>query len=149
LVWQTDDPRRTARVADRWRARLAHPHLPRTLAGQLTKAGFLVEGTAVFVILEHAGTPGSYSRLQADHMAQAVSNAPSAHADETAAWLADLARQATAGSYFAASTATCSLPGGRRELSTGSHQLLAHHRRPAPSHAQRDRIRAHRRHDSL
>ena len=100
LVWHADDYPRNSRIAKRWRARLAHPHLPRTLAHELTQAGFVVENTEVFVIHDREGDPGSYSRLQADHMAHAVTAAGSGPHDEAGAWLDDLAARATEGDYF-------------------------------------------------
>lgn len=100
LVWHADDPQRNGRIAERWRARLAHPHLPRTLARELTREGFVVEGTEVFVIHDRAGSQDSYSRLQADHMAYAVSAPRSPSVDEAGAWLDDLAACANEGVYF-------------------------------------------------
>src|SRR5581483_3541232 len=40
LSWHSEDPARMARVLAAWNRHLAHPALPRTLAGRLRKAGF-------------------------------------------------------------------------------------------------------------
>ena len=97
LVWHSSDSARMRRVLDGWRRRVAHPHLPRTLARELREAGFEVDHVHTYAIFDTLGSEGSYSALQIEHLG---ASAEGVAADEVAAWTADLRDLAAAGEYF-------------------------------------------------
>lgn len=97
LVWHSNDPARMERVLAGWRARVADPHLPRTLAARLGEAGFEVVLREVHAILDTVGDPASYSAHQIEHLG---ASAIGVSAQDVEAWSADLRRLARAGEYF-------------------------------------------------
>ena len=97
IVWRSRDDGRMQRVLDGRRQRVAHPRLPRELAGYLHSAGFVVRDCRVFVILDREGKDGSYSVLQIDHLGASATGVPQSEVEE---WAADLRELARAGEYF-------------------------------------------------
>jgi SAM-dependent methyltransferase len=97
VVWHSSDAARMQRVLDGWRARVADPHLPRTLGRQLEDAGFDVIRREVFTIFDHHGLKGSYSALQIEHLGASAVGVPD---EEIDAWAADLRGLAARGEYF-------------------------------------------------
>lgn len=97
LVWASGDAERMSRVLAGWRRRVARPHLPRTLAGELREVGLRVVDRLSYVIFDPYGHPNSYSALQIKHLgASAVGVAESEIRD----WAEDLRGRARDGEYF-------------------------------------------------
>lgn len=97
VVWHSSDPPRMRRVLDGWRARVADPHLPRTLARQLADAGLETIHREVLPIFDPLGLPDGYSAHQIEHLGESAVGVPRA---EIEAWAADLRDLAAAGEYF-------------------------------------------------
>jgi arsenite methyltransferase len=97
IVWHASDPRRMQRVLHGWRRRVAHPHLPRTLAPQLEHAGFELVRQAVHTIFDPKGEPHSYSALQIEHLGASAIGVPDHEVEE---WAVDLRHLAHTGAYF-------------------------------------------------
>jgi arsenite methyltransferase len=100
IVWHSTDRARMQRVLDAWKQRLAHPHLPRTLAGQLRQAGFDIADREALVIFEPEGRTTSYSARQIDHIAAATACPNGLSIVDSAAWAADLKALTRSKSYF-------------------------------------------------
>jgi ubiquinone/menaquinone biosynthesis C-methylase UbiE len=100
VVWHAIDAARGSRILKRWRARVAHPHLPRVLIRLAADAGLRVDEVTVVPLLETTGDSGGYSLLQAEHMAHAIANGNVLAGDEAEDWLADLRSLAGSGEYF-------------------------------------------------
>jgi ubiquinone/menaquinone biosynthesis C-methylase UbiE len=97
IVWHSSDDDRMRRVLDGWRRRTANPHLPRTLAPRLRRAGFRVIHRETFTIFDATGDEASYSAHQIDHLGASAVGVPEG---EIKAWSEDLRALAQSGEYF-------------------------------------------------
>jgi arsenite methyltransferase len=97
IVWHSSDSTRMRRVLDGWRRRIADPHLPRTLAGQLEDAGLEVTHREVFAIFDPIGDEHSYSAHQIEHLGASATGVPDQEIEQ---WATDLRSLAHQGSYF-------------------------------------------------
>jgi ubiquinone/menaquinone biosynthesis C-methylase UbiE len=100
LVWHTADRELHRRVLAAWEEHLAHPRLPRTLAGQLRRAGFRVTGQEVYVMFNPQLTPDSFSAHMMDTMARFVVGRHGLTEADAAAWVADLRARSDEGDYL-------------------------------------------------
>jgi arsenite methyltransferase len=116
VVWDVDwstvslhssDPARTRRVLEAWDGHLAHPALPRTLAGQLREAGFAnveVEGHA-FAAVEL--DPDSFFGGIVGLIEQYVGGRDDFPREELRAWTDDLHELSDRGEFFIALMQFC------------------------------------------
>jgi ubiquinone/menaquinone biosynthesis C-methylase UbiE len=100
LIWHADDARLGARVATAWEGHLAHNHLPRRLKQLLTLAGFQVERVEPLVILNTDYTQNAFSFMLLQIVADYVRGTSQLSNTEVDAWVADIKRQGSEGSYF-------------------------------------------------
>jgi arsenite methyltransferase len=100
LVWHTHDRALHQRVITAWEEHLVHPHLPRTLAGLLRRAGFEVAGERVVVLFNPQLHAQTYSANIMELMADFVTGRQGLTAEDAAAWLADLRARADEGDYL-------------------------------------------------
>ncbi len=96
VVWHVADRERHALVMAAWEEHLAHPRLPRTLAGLLRAGGFEVTDQRVVPLFNPVLHPDTYSANMMDLIAEFVVGRHGLTAADAAAWLADL----RGGEYF-------------------------------------------------
>jgi ubiquinone/menaquinone biosynthesis C-methylase UbiE len=100
MVWSVPDRARHARVMAAWEQHAPHPHLPRTLAARLRRAGFVVQHTEVLPLYNPAAREDSYSYRMVALIADFVARAGGAAASDTAGWVTELEAEAAAGQWF-------------------------------------------------
>ena len=99
-VWNVTDRARHARVMTAWEEHLAHPRLPRVLAGLLRRAGFDVTGQHVIPLLNTTLHEDTYSANVMTLVAEFVAGRQGLTEADAAAWLADLRAPAADDEYF-------------------------------------------------
>jgi ubiquinone/menaquinone biosynthesis C-methylase UbiE len=104
VIWQSDAPGRMAAVMKSWEAHCAHPRLPRTMAWRLGVAGFELEETSVFPILNLQWSDNTYSKGIAKFIGEFVAKRGDIGTDELAAWADELPRLSDQGRYFFSSS---------------------------------------------
>ncbi len=107
LSWHSDDPARMARVLAAWDRHLAHPALPRTLAGRLRKAGFdhvAVEGHA---FVAGALSPETYAGAVFPLLEEFVASTGELAREELDAWAREQRALSERGEFYFASTQVC------------------------------------------
>lgn len=107
VSWRARDDARMVRVLKAWDTHLAHPALPRVLAGELRDAGFgeiTVEGHA---FVATSPSPDSYIGAILPLMQAYVSGAGADAADDAAAWRAEQDELAERGDFFFACLQFC------------------------------------------
>ena len=96
-----------AAVMKSWEGHCAHPHLPRSMAFRLSKAGFRLDGAAVFPILNLQYTDDGlqytddgYSKGIAQFIRNFVSNKKDVSSNDVIEWHRELERLNESGRYF-------------------------------------------------
>ena len=115
VVWHSDRPDRMALVMRSWEAHCANPHLPRSLAGRLTSAGFHFDGASVFPILNLQWHDDAYSKGLASLIRDFVGRRNDVPSDDLRDWYDEFAALSEAGRYFFSSNRyifRVSKPGG-------------------------------------
>src|SRR6266852_23012 len=100
VVWHSEDPERMALVMKLWEEHCAHPHLPRSMAYRLVRAGFRFDGAAVFPILNLQCDDDSYSKGLAQGIREFVARKKDVSADDLNEWHSEFERLSEAGRYF-------------------------------------------------
>jgi SAM-dependent methyltransferase len=100
LIWHADDAQLGARVATVWEGHLAHNHLPRRLKPLLSRAGLQVERIEPLVVLNTNYDPNAFSFMLLHIVADYVRGTGQLPPAEVDAWVADVQRQGSEGSYF-------------------------------------------------
>jgi ubiquinone/menaquinone biosynthesis C-methylase UbiE len=100
VVWHVADRARHARVMAAWEEHLAHPRLPRTLAGLLRRAGFTVAGQHVIPLFNPELHEDTYSANIMQLIARFVAGRQGVTAEEAQGWSADVRARAAEGEYF-------------------------------------------------
>jgi len=99
-IWATDDRARQRRVLDAWEAHLHDPCLPRTLARRLEAAGLRVNRQEAIPLVNIAYHPNCYSTGIMGAIQGFVSGLGGTHAEDAAAWAAELRERGARGEYF-------------------------------------------------
>jgi arsenite methyltransferase len=100
VVWHSEDPERMALVMKSWEEHCAHPHLPRSMAYRLIRAGFRFDGAAIFPILNLKCDDDSYSKGLAKGVRDFVGRKKDVSADDLNEWHGEFERLSEAGRYF-------------------------------------------------
>jgi arsenite methyltransferase len=100
LVWHTADRELHRRVLAAWEEHLAHPRLPRVLAGLLRRAGFHVTEELVHVIFNARTAPDAFSTSYMETIARFVVGRQGLTEADAEAWLADLRARNDEGDYL-------------------------------------------------
>jgi ubiquinone/menaquinone biosynthesis C-methylase UbiE len=100
LVWHTADRELHRRVLAAWEEHLAHPRLPRVLAGLLRRAGFQVTEQLVHVMFNAQMAPDAFSTSYMDGIAHFVVGRQGLTEADAEAWLADLRTRNDEGDYL-------------------------------------------------
>ncbi len=103
LVWEAKDRVRAERIFSAWDEHLADPYLPRRLAPLLKECGFDVLAVEPYTVasLSPEPVPAGLAKMIADF----APGRRGVTAEDTAAWLADLAALHACGNYFFSLTA--------------------------------------------
>src|SRR5262249_18783536 len=104
VIWHSDVPARMAAVMKAWEAHCAHPRLPRTFARRLTSAGFTLQKTSVFPILNLEWSDDHYSKGIAGFVRDVVAKSGDIGDDEINSWAEELPRLSEQGHYFFSSS---------------------------------------------
>ncbi|HEY3954622.1 MAG TPA: methyltransferase domain-containing protein [Streptosporangiaceae bacterium] len=100
IVWNARDRTRMNRILAAWSERFADPHLPRTLARQLTDAGFDVQRRDVLVLFNPDYDANTYSLTNARILADFVTGRDGLTRQDIQEWEADLRHLGETGTYF-------------------------------------------------
>jgi arsenite methyltransferase len=100
VLWYSDNPRRMSTVMTSWEGHSAHPRLPMSMADKFVKAGFHLNGVAVFPILNLQYNEDSYSWGLAQIVRNFVARKNDVSADDLEAWHSEFGRLTEAGRYF-------------------------------------------------
>lgn len=100
IVWHSGDSGRMVRVLRAWDEHLVDPHLPRTLAPQLKRAGFILQRRQVIPLFNPEYDPDTFSGRMIGLIAAFVANRQGIRQEEATAWADDLQRRGKEGSYF-------------------------------------------------
>ena len=100
VIWHSEKPDRMALVLKSWETHCAHPHLPRSLANRLVRAGFLLDGASVFPILNLQWEDGAYSKGLAGLIRDFVGGKNELTSEELKEWYTEFTRLSEAGRYF-------------------------------------------------
>lgn len=109
VVWNVADRARHARIMTAWEEHLAHPRLPRSVAGLLRRAGFEITGQHVVPLLNTTLHDDTYSANIMSMIATFVAGRQGLTGDDAAAWGADLHARAAEGDYFFSMNRYCAL----------------------------------------
>lgn len=109
VIWHVADRERHARVMAAWEEHLAHPRLPRTLAGLVRRAGFRIIGQRVIPLFNTDLHDDTFSANTMSLIAAFVGGRQGVTAADTDAWLADLRARAADGDYFFSMNRYCVL----------------------------------------
>ncbi len=100
IVWHSLDPGGMNRVLLAWESHAPHPRLPRTLAGQLRRAGFRVDSQQVLPLFNSEFCQQSCS----NQMIELIVSFVTVHADvslaEGSKWAEDIRNAGEQGDYF-------------------------------------------------
>jgi ubiquinone/menaquinone biosynthesis C-methylase UbiE len=99
VVWRSGDDARMSRIFTAFKQHLVDPHLPRTLADSLAKAGFTVTDIQVVPLLNVGYQRHTYSAGLIDIVARFVSGRDGIQPAEALAWADDL-RALDTGYFF-------------------------------------------------
>ncbi|MGH3692623.1 MAG: methyltransferase domain-containing protein [Pseudonocardiaceae bacterium] len=100
VSWHSSDGARMAQVLQAWDEHLAHPALPRTLAGQLRAVGFDQVEMAAHSFASTQRDPENFAALVIQFIAQFVVGRCGLTNDDVAAWLADQHQLDERGEFF-------------------------------------------------
>lgn len=99
-VWASGDDDRMRRMIDVWNAHCPHPHLPRTLATRLGRAGFRLDAVEVFPLVTLSPMADSYCAGIIGELARFAGRSGRLPEPETAAWRQDLETRDRSGETF-------------------------------------------------
>lgn len=100
MIWHAADEHLGTRVATTWEGHLAHNQLPRRLKPLLSRAGFQIERVEPIIILNTDYTPNAFSFMLLQIVADYVRGTGKLSKSEVDAWVTDVQRQGSEGSYF-------------------------------------------------
>ncbi len=100
MVWHMADGPRGERVLGAWAKHCPHPHLPRTLAARLRRAGLAVDAQWPMVLFNPTFDPETYSNRAIDLIARYASESGGVPADEARDWATELRDRGKQGDYF-------------------------------------------------
>ncbi len=113
VVWHTADRELHRHVMAAWEEHLVHPHLPRTLPGQLHRAGFRLTGRALIPLFNPTYEENTYSALTMETIARYVVGRKGLTASDVDAWLADLRERGAEDDYLFSVNRYCFLATAR------------------------------------
>jgi ubiquinone/menaquinone biosynthesis C-methylase UbiE len=116
LSWHSADSTRMTRVLQAWDEHLAHPCLPRTLAAQLSAAGFDQVEMADHSFATTRLDPESFAATVLHFIAEFVAGRCGLTGDDVTAWVAEQCELDKRGEFFFASIQFCF---------TGTHPIAA------------------------
>ena len=88
------------RILQSWEAHCAHPHLPRSLAKSLTRAGFRLDAADVFPILNLEWSDDTYSKGITTFIRDFVARRNDVSLEDLGEWANEFQRLNEAGDYF-------------------------------------------------
>jgi arsenite methyltransferase len=100
LVWHSPNQELMSRVLAAWNEHANDPHLPRTLARRLRRAGFSTEARQILPLFNPDYDANTYSNRVIDLIASFVVGRGSITHDEAAAWARQLRQSGEQGEYF-------------------------------------------------
>ncbi len=100
LVLHSEDGARTERILSAWDEHFVHRDLPRTLAGQMRRAGFEVVRQRVIPMFNPHYAENTFSYLLVRAMAAFAPGRSGVSEDEATAWLEELDALGARGEYF-------------------------------------------------
>lgn len=100
LIWNTADRHRLQRIMDIFAPHCAHPYLARQLPPLVREAGFSLESTDVYTILNTEYHPNTYSYGVIDFIANYVLESGRIPPEEIQAWRAELETLGQSNAYF-------------------------------------------------
>ncbi len=100
LIWNTADRPRLQRIMDIFAPHCAHPYLGRQLPPLLRAAGFTLQATKVYTILNTEYDPNTYSHGAIDFIASYVLESGRIPPEEVQAWRDELTTLGQANAYF-------------------------------------------------
>jgi ubiquinone/menaquinone biosynthesis C-methylase UbiE len=100
IVWHSDDVGRMNDVLTAWAQHAPHPHLPRTLAGRLHRAGFVITGRRVLPLFNPSFDENTYSNRMIDLIAAYVARLAGKQISQPEEWARNLRDIGTRGDYF-------------------------------------------------
>jgi ubiquinone/menaquinone biosynthesis C-methylase UbiE len=100
IVWHSPDRVRMNRILEAWEKHAADPHLPRTLANRLHRAGFRLTTQEIIPLFNANYDPNTYSNRMIDLIVPFVTGPGGIDSDEAEAWARDLRKHGERGEYF-------------------------------------------------
>jgi ubiquinone/menaquinone biosynthesis C-methylase UbiE len=100
IVWHSPDRSRMSRVLSAWEGHAHDCHLPGTLGGRLTRAGFDVTARRVIPLFNPAYDPNTYSNLIMDSIVPFVAKQGGIERAEAETWARELREAGARGEYF-------------------------------------------------
>jgi len=107
LSWHSADPERMRRALSAWDEHLAHPALPRTLAGDLRRAGFEDVRAEGHVFTTNELDPETYGGANLPLIEDYVSGRQGFSEAEAASWANEQRELAARGEFFFSVTQFC------------------------------------------
>jgi len=107
LSWHSEDPARMERVLSAWDAHLAHPALPRTLAGRMRDAGFAGIEAEGHAFATADGDPETYGVAAIPVIERYVAGHETIGPDEAAAWAGEQRELCDRGEFYFACVQFC------------------------------------------
>jgi arsenite methyltransferase len=107
LSWHSADPDRMRRALNAWDEHLAHPALPRTLAGELRRAGFEHVRAEGHVFATTELDPETYGGANLPLIEEYVAGRQGVSEAEAAAWAAEQRELGARGEFFFSVTQFC------------------------------------------
>jgi arsenite methyltransferase len=100
VLWHSERPDRMASVMKSWQSHCAHPHLPRSLSNRLIRAGFRLDGAAVFPMLNLQWHDDTYSKGLAGMIRDFVGRKNDLPSEYPKEWYDEFAQLSEVGRYF-------------------------------------------------
>lgn len=100
ILFNTADYPRMARILAAWDEHMTHPHLPRSLAPRMTRAGFSLTAHGVIPLLNTKYAPEYFSYPMAGMIASFVTGRQGITEDDARAWADEQRALGEAGEYF-------------------------------------------------
>jgi arsenite methyltransferase len=107
LSWHSEEPERMRRALSAWDEHLAHPALPRTLAADLSRAGFEDVRAEGHVFATTELDPETYGGANLPLIRDYVAGRPDVGEAEAAAWAAEQRELGERGEFFFSVTQFC------------------------------------------
>ena len=100
IVWHSRDRARMNRILYAWGKHAADPHLPRTLANRLQKAGFRVTAQEIIPLFNADFDPDTYSNRMIELIIPFVTSSGGIASYEAESWAQELRDLGERGEYF-------------------------------------------------